>query len=143
MFHSSVSSVDGLIVDFEGPYFGVTGDAPIFRHSLVAATLPPGEWVLADKGFRGSPGAILPYFRNELDVGDQGRVIFNAAHKSIRVIVENTLARFKNFHIMRNEYRGDLHTHGSVAEAVAKLVRLHQEFAPHLIRRYLNRWLFF
>jgi hypothetical protein len=121
-YEVGVDVVDGLIVWLYGCVPGSYHDLTITRMSGIAQHLLPGEFLFGDKAYTDpcfiSPVRGLP---EHLTVDQK---TYNLVHSSIRVKVENTFARVKNFKIMSCPFRNDLTLHPIVFYVICNLVNV-------------------
>ncbi|WP_253884885.1 transposase family protein [Actinokineospora diospyrosa] len=109
-----------LVIATGDPLPGNRNDCTAYRDSGIAATLA-GRPVMADGGYQGNPGVIMP-FRKRRDgqpLADWQEDL-NAGHRKVRARVEHTLARMKVFKILR-DYRRAAHTLNDTASGIANL----------------------
>jgi hypothetical protein len=106
----------GWIVWVNGPFpCGTWPDLRIARESLIYA-LQRGEYYIADGGYHdGNQWSVTP---NGLHTFDQRQM----AH--VRARHETINRRFKQFSILRNQYRFSRDKHGMVFMAVANVIQL-------------------
>ena len=89
----------------------------IFREGgLKERLLHHGEVAVADKGYRGEPNCI--------DLPDEGSTMHQAMMSRARTHHETCNRRFKQFAILANRFRHDIHWHRSVFHAVVVLTQM-------------------
>ncbi|MET7966263.1 transposase family protein [Micromonospora sp. NPDC005305] len=109
-----------LVIAVGDPQPGNRNDTIVYRTSGIDQTLA-GRPVMADGGYRGNPAVIIPYRKNRdgspLPAWKQD---LNAQHRTVRAQVEHTLARMKNWKILR-DYRRAARTLTAAASGIANL----------------------
>ncbi|MEU1647638.1 transposase family protein [Micromonospora zamorensis] len=109
-----------LVIGVGDPQPGNRNDTIVYRTSGIDQKLA-GRPVMADGGYRGNPEVIIPYRKNRdgspLPVWKQD---LNAQHRTVRAQVEHTLARMKNWKILR-DYRRAARTLTTAASGIANL----------------------
>ncbi|MGW3891492.1 transposase family protein [Micromonospora chokoriensis] len=109
-----------LVIAVGEPQPGNRNDTIVYRTSGIEQKLA-GRPVMADGGYRGNPEVIIPYRKNRdgspLPVWKQD---LNAQHRTVRAQVEHTLARMKNWKILR-DYRRAARTLTAAASGIANL----------------------
>jgi hypothetical protein len=112
-----------LVIAIGQPQPGNHNDCTAYRDSGMAAQLA-GRAVMADGGYRGNSGVIMPYRRprdgTALTGWQQRR---NTTHRRIRARVEHTLAGLKCWKILR-DYRRAASTLHDTAAGIARLHNL-------------------
>ena len=106
-----------MIVHINGPFkCGNHNDLSIVR-SLIHRKLLPGEFYLADSGYRDlqGPSVLVEEIVNEAE--KRHAYVTRARHETIN-------RRFKEWKILHDIYRHSEHTHGSVFRAVAVLTQI-------------------
>ncbi|SDJ04515.1 Helix-turn-helix of DDE superfamily endonuclease [Actinokineospora alba] len=109
-----------LVIATGDPEPGNRNDCTVYRDSGIEHTLA-GRPVMADGGYQGNPGVIMPY-RKRADgqpLTDWQEAL-NTTHRKVRARVEHTLGRMKNWKILR-DYRRAAHTLRDTASAIANL----------------------
>ncbi|MEU1745337.1 transposase family protein [Micromonospora arida] len=109
-----------LVIALGEPQPGNRNDTIVYRTSGIEQKLA-GRPVMADGGYRGNPEVIIPYRKNRdgspLPAWKQN---LNAQHRTVRAQVEHTLARMKNWKILR-DYRRAARTLTAAASGIANL----------------------
>jgi hypothetical protein len=109
-----------LVIAVGEPQPGNRNDTIVYRTSGIDQALA-GRPVMADGGYRGDPEVIIPYRKNRdgspLPAWKQD---LNAQHRTVRAQVEHTLARMKNWKILR-DYRRAARTLTAAASGIANL----------------------
>ena len=116
-YEVAVSINGGDIVWTNGPFpCGRWPDITIFRSGLMDNLLP-GERVEADRGYRGQPDKIrIPdQFENLEEKKKKQRA--RSRHETVN-------RRFKQFNILKHEFRHNLHNHQIVFQSVVVLTQL-------------------
>ncbi len=112
-----------LVVALGDPRPGNHNDTTVYRSSGIDQQLA-GRATMADGAYRGNPDVLIPYRKPEdgtdLPRWKQDR---NAVHRSIRARVEHTLARMKEFKILR-DYRRAASTLTDTASGIAHLYNI-------------------
>jgi len=102
---------------------GNRNDTVVYQSSGINAKLA-GRATMADGAHRGNPEVIIPYRKP-----DDGSALphwqedLNAVHRSVRARVEHTLARMKEYKILR-DYRRAAHTLTDTASGIAHLYNI-------------------
>ncbi|NJP35955.1 transposase family protein, partial [Micromonospora thermarum] len=109
-----------LVIAVGDPQPGNRNDTVVYRTSGIDQKLA-GRPVMADGAYRGNPEVIIPY-RKPADGSDlpAWKEDLNTQHRTIRARVEHTLARMKNWKILR-DYRRAAHTLTDAASGIAHL----------------------
>ena len=117
-YEMGVCIYTGNIVWINGPFKpGLYNDKKIFNENL-KNVLPPGEYVIADKMYRGDPDkARVP--NENLDTPEE--TFYN---QRARARQENTNHLLKQWKILRQIYRHDVSTHVDVFWSVAVLTQI-------------------
>lgn len=112
-----------LVVATGDPQPGNRNDCTVYRDSGIEHQLA-GPPVMADGGYQGNPGVIMPYRkpRDGSELTDWQEQL-NATHRKVRARVEHTLAEMKNWKILR-DYRRAAHTLTATASGIAFLRNL-------------------
>ena len=106
----------GLIAWQNGPYPpGDLNDLEIYRLFLISH-LNENECVEADEGYRGDDTTRVPSDFEGNEDWKRMKARAMARHETIN-------AKFKEFNILRNVYRGDKNTHYRVFNAVAMVIQ--------------------
>ncbi|GIJ81470.1 transposase family protein [Micromonospora phaseoli] len=109
-----------LVIAVGDPQPGNRNDTIVYRTSGIDQKLA-GRPVMADGGYLGNPEVIIPYRKNRdgspLPAWKQD---LNAQHRAVRAQVEHTLARMKNWKILR-DYRRAARTLTAAASGIANL----------------------
>jgi hypothetical protein len=109
-----------LVIATSPPAPGNRNDCTVYRDTGMQQMLA-GRAVMADGGYRGNPEVIMPYRRRrdqrELPAWQED---LNAIHRHVRARVEHSLARMKNWKILR-DYRRAASTLHDTASAIAHL----------------------
>lgn len=122
---AQVAIVDGtrLAIATGDPQPGNRNDCTVYRDSGIAEQLA-GRPVMADGGYRGNPGVIMPYRqpRDGSELPDWKEQL-NTVHRKVRARVEHALGGMKNWKILRDHRRAG-HTLAATASAIAFLHNL-------------------
>jgi hypothetical protein len=112
-----------LVVALGDPQPGNRNDTLVYRSSGINQKLA-GRAVMADGAYRGNPEVIIPY-RKPADGTPlpQWKDDRNAVHRGVRARVEHTLARMKEFKILR-DYRRAASTLTDTASGIAHLYNI-------------------
>jgi len=95
----------GPFVALGDPQPGNRNDIIVYRASGINAKLADRA-SMADGAYRGNPGVIIPYRKPDDGTGlPQWKQDLKAVHRSVRTRVEHTLARMKEFKILRDHRR--------------------------------------
>lgn len=114
-YEVAVSIRGGDIVHINGPFkAGKWNDISIFRKKLKSMLLR-GEFVEADKGYRGDSKCITPINVDPL---------FRVRSGKVRSRHETVNKRFKQWGALKQTFRHDVSKHGSVFTAVVVLTQL-------------------
>jgi hypothetical protein len=117
---------DGKILGLHGPFVGSTPDINIFRETITSFLLP-GERVLADKAYDGSPFTLTPLKlprrkqnqpRSEFN---NLELRFNRLIRARRSHIERVFSRMKRFRILSQTWRHPLEKHPIVVGAVCEV----------------------
>jgi hypothetical protein len=92
-----------LVIAVGDPLPGNRHDSPAFRESGMADALA-GQTVVADLGYLGNPGLLLPVKRQHDRQLLPWQHDLNTSHRQVRARVEHTFARMKTWKILR-DYR--------------------------------------
>ncbi|KWX00630.1 Transposase IS4 family protein [Carbonactinospora thermoautotrophica] len=112
-----------LVVAVGDPQPGNRNDCRAYRESGIDQVLA-GRPVMADGGYQGNPGVIIPYRRPRDGTPlPEWQEELNAVHRSVRARIEHTLARMKCWKILR-DYRRKAHTLRDTAAGIAFLHNL-------------------
>jgi hypothetical protein len=112
-----------LVVALGDPQPGNRNDTIAYRSSGINAKLADRA-TMADGAYRGNPEVVIPY-RKPADGGTlpQWQEDLNAVHRRVRARVEHTLARMKEFKILR-DYRRAASTLTDTASGIAHLYNI-------------------
>src|SRR5947199_5020996 len=109
-----------LVVALGDPQPGNRNDTVVYRSSGINDKLA-GRATMADGAYRGNPEVIIPYCQpTDGSTLPSWKEDLNAVHRSIRARVEHTLARMKEWKILR-DYRRAAHTLADTAAGIANL----------------------
>ncbi len=112
-----------LVIATGDPQPGNRNDCTVYRDSGIADVLA-GRPVMADGGYRGNPGVIMPYRKRTKDTAlPDWQEDLNKVHRKVRARVEHALARMKTYKIPR-DYRRAGHTLATAASGIAFLHNL-------------------
>jgi len=112
-----------LVVALGDPQPGNRNDTIVYRASGTNAKLA-GRATMADGAYRGNPDVIIPYRKpDDGSALPQWQEDLNVVHRSVRARVEHTLARMKEFKILR-DYRRAAHTLTDTASGIAHLYNI-------------------
>jgi len=112
-----------LVVALGDPQPGNRHDTVVYRSSGINAKLA-GRASMADGAYRGNPEVIIPYRKPEDGSAlPQWQQDVNAVHRSVRARVEHTLARMKEWKILR-DYRRAARTLTDTASGIAHLYNI-------------------
>lgn len=129
LFSAAVSPVTGKIIWVAGG-IPTTHDKKIFENCGLKDQLEPDEVGLADKGYQGTDGLLTPKKKKKrLPLTDEEKKV-NAIISTVRIIVERTIGRIKNFGCMSHKWRGDMESHWKYFIVVANLVNLSFDIRP-------------
>jgi hypothetical protein len=110
---------------------GSVHDLTLLRRSGLGDELQDGDGVMADKAYVGLaddwPGVrvVLPHKAKAGVALTVGEKAYNRRVSACRVVVENLLARFKVFQVLRQQFRSAFGRHAHAFRAVALLVDRH------------------
>jgi DDE superfamily endonuclease/Helix-turn-helix of DDE superfamily endonuclease len=112
-----------LVVALGDPQPGNRNDTVVYRSSGINAKLA-GRSTMADGAYRGNPEVVIPY-RQPADGTDlpQWKQDRNAVHRRVRARVEHTLARMKEWKILR-DYRRAASTLTDTASGIAHMYNI-------------------
>ena len=112
-----------LVVALGDPQPGNRNDTIVYRSSGIDQKLA-GRPTMADGAYRGNPEVIIPY-RKPADGTElpQWKEDLNAVHRHVRARVEHTLARMKEWKILR-DYRRAASTLTDTAAGIAHLYNI-------------------
>jgi hypothetical protein len=112
-----------LVVALGDPQPGNRNDTLVYRTSGIDQKLA-GRAVMADGAYRGNPQVIIPY-RKPADGTElpQWKQDYNRLHRRVRAQVEHTLARMKEYKILR-DYRRAGSTLATTAAGIAHLYNI-------------------
>ena len=110
----------GKIVWVAGGVSGNVHDLTLTRTCGILNHLLPGEHIMADLGYIGELQIITPIKmpRNEQEIA------WNSHISSIRILVENSLCRIKNFNCLTIPWRHERDLHPMVFTIICNLVNL-------------------
>jgi hypothetical protein len=112
-----------LMIATGDPQPGNRNDCTVYRDSGIAEVLA-GRPVMADGGYRGNPGVIMPYRKRAKDTPlPDWQENLNKTHRTVRARIEHALARMKTYKILR-DYRRAGHTLATTASGIAFLHNL-------------------
>jgi DDE superfamily endonuclease/Helix-turn-helix of DDE superfamily endonuclease len=112
-----------LVIALGTPQPGNRNDTLVYRSSGIDRQLA-GRPVMADGAYRGNPEVVIPYRKP-----DDGTALpawkedLNAVHRGVRARVEHTLARMKEWKILR-DYRRAGKTLADTASGIANLYNI-------------------
>jgi hypothetical protein len=102
------------------PQPGNRNDTIAYRSSGIDQKLA-GRPVIADGGYRGNPGVVIPYRKpDDGSALPQWKEDLNQVHRTVRAQVEHALARMKTWKILR-DYRRAAATLTVTASGIAHL----------------------
>lgn len=112
-----------LVVALGDPQPGNRHDTIVYRSSGINSKLA-GRPTMADGAYRGNPEVVIPY-RKPTDGSTlpHWKEDLNAVHRSVRARVEHTLARMKEWKILR-DYRRAASTLTDTAAGIAHLYNI-------------------
>jgi hypothetical protein len=116
----------GLLVWFQGPYYGATHDLTIVRQSGILDFLLPSEFILADKAYVGEH-KLVTAFKNPSTPDEHA---INSIFYAQRTIVENSFQRFKSFQFTQQHWRHGIELHFIAMKALAQIVNIDIYFRP-------------
>jgi hypothetical protein len=108
-----------LVIATAGPAPGNRNDCTVYRDSGMRDQLA-GQAVMADGGYRGNPGVIMPYRKRRDAALPSWQDELNTTHRQIRARIEHTLAGLKCWKILR-DYRRAASTLKDTTSAIAFL----------------------
>lgn len=112
-----------LVIATGDPQPGNRNDTLAYRESGMARKLADRP-VMADGGYRGNPGVIMPYRKHSADQDlPQWQEELNGTHRRVRARVEHALAGMKTWKILR-DYRRAAHTLADTTSGIAHLRNL-------------------
>jgi hypothetical protein len=112
-----------LVVALGDPQPGNRNDTLVYRSSGINQKLA-GRATMADGAYRGNPEVIIPYRKPDDGTAlPQWKEDLNAVHRSVRARVEHTLARMKQWKILR-DYRRAAATLTDTAAGIAHLYNI-------------------
>jgi hypothetical protein len=112
-----------LVVALGDPQPGNRNDTIVYQSSGINAKLA-GRATMADGAYRGNPEVVIPYRQpTDRTALPQWQEDLNAVHRSVRARIEHTLARMKEFKILR-DYRRAAHTLTDTAAGIAHLYNI-------------------
>lgn len=126
---AAVSPVTGKIIWVAG---GVptTHDKKIFENCGLKDQIQPDELGLADKGYEGAEGLLTPKKKKKSQQLTEEEKKVNAIISTVRIIVERTIGRIKNWGCMSLKWRGNMEEHWKYFQVVANLVNLSFDIRP-------------
>lgn len=108
-YEIAVHAFTGEIMWIRGPWPGPANDKTVLD-SLPNNILQPGEMMYGDKGYQGHPRCWTPFKGRALALSlEQWQ--WNQYLHYIRVRVENSIARVKQFKCLSHKWRNDLELH--------------------------------
>jgi hypothetical protein len=112
-----------LVVALGDPQPGNRNDTVVYRSSGIHRRLA-GRATMADGAYRGNPEVVIPY-RKPHDGAPlpQWKEDLNAVHRKVRARVEHTLARMKEWKVLR-DYRRAASTLPDTAAGIAHLYNI-------------------
>jgi len=114
------ATLDGRLAWISDAIDGCRHDTHCLQESEVLLTLDPTNWI-GDKGYVGN-GMITPIKKPEYrDLLDWEKE-FNTQVNKIRYVIEQVIAHFKDWEIMRTDYRRPLST---FKETISTVIALH------------------
>lgn len=131
-YEVAVSINGGDIVHINGPFqCGFYPDITIFRTKLMGM-LEDGEFVEADKGYRGEPTKVRVPVDYQSSAEKRQKALARTRHETVN-------KRFKQFNILGNRFRhhvsfGDMKLHKLVFESVAVITQLDISLGNSLFR---------
>jgi len=112
-----------LVVALGDPQPGNRNDTIVYRTSGINAKLADRA-TMADGAYRGNPDVVIAYRKPEDGSAlRQWQEDLNAVHRGVRARIEHTLARMKEFKILR-DYRRAAHTLTDTAAGIAHLYNI-------------------
>jgi hypothetical protein len=95
------------------------------------------ELTMGDKGYQGSNRIIVPFKRRRALTERQKA--FNSRLSKVRILVEHTLARVKNFQCLRTPWRHSLYKHPIAFHVCAQITNIGLRLKPVHVRpsRYI------
>ncbi len=107
-----------LVIAIRDPQPDNRDDCTVYRDSGIKDTLT-GRPAMADGGYQGNTDVIMPHRKpRDGSVLTDWQEDLNPAHRKVRARVEHTLARMKNWKILR-DHRRAAHTLHDTAPAIA------------------------
>lgn len=113
-----------------------TADVELWHTDGFWEHMVPGEIFIGDKGYQGGLGLISPFKTTRHSVLSYEEVAANHTLSSVRMIVERTIGRIKNFAILANKYRGDWGNHVQAFTVISHLVNLEMDTHPMISQGY-------
>lgn len=108
-YEIAIHAWTGEIMWIRGPWPGPVNDKAILD-GLPANILLPGERMYADKAYQGHPLCWPPFKGRSMNL-TLAQWQWNQFLHAIRVRVENSIARIKNFHCLSHKWRNQLDLH--------------------------------
>jgi len=120
---------------------GVSGvaDSKVWRHGEFLSKLMAWESGLGDKGYQGSEQLLTPFKKANKGKLTPDQEAANAIIATVRITVERTIGRFKNFRCLSTKWRGDHEFHTTVFAVLAQSIELSFETNP--LVRYVHPYL--
>lgn len=118
----------GRIRDISASVPGAMHDLTLCRESKLAERLPPDISVMGDSGYQGlqddlpNHSVALPYRASRGHPLSAEQKLHNHEISRIRIVVENTIAEVKHFHVLADVFRHARQAYDSVMLAVAGII---------------------
>ena len=132
--------LDLRIWDVSNTYPGSVHDLTILRQSTVPAELlSDTSKALGDSAYIGESNVLTPCKKPPRGELKAAQKLWNKQVSHVRIVVENTFKRLKDWKIISNIYRGNYHKLGEfndVFKVVCALVNI--DFEKHPLRRNLR-----
>ena len=82
------------------------------------------EMTVGDKGYIGSTQIVAPFKKGIHYYNNPWHQQFNKMHSNVRITVEHTIGRLKNFLCLRVPWRHDLHIHLLAFHSICQITQL-------------------
>ena len=122
----------GRILAINGGIPGIS-DARVWQHSGFLNELQEWEGGLADKGYQGCDSLLTPFKKTKNGRLTKEQEATNALIASVRITVERTIGRFKNFRCLSTKWRGALELHPIVFAVLAQSIELSLKTNPLVV----------
>ncbi|KAL0486368.1 insertion sequence transposase [Acrasis kona] len=130
-YHVVCNISDGRIIDVHGPFLGRNHDITLARSwfEMKNIQLDQGELILGDKGYIGLENCLTPIRRKNGGL-TQVHTNYNQVLGSVRIVVEQAIARIKKFGCLRQTWRNDRSAHPFAFYTCAIIASLEMRDSP-------------